>query len=142
MHWLLCLYLVKPTKNQKFARKLLNFIDRAGIPIVPIIVQDSYILTGWVGVIFCRSSMDQNDKCGWFWAKTKRIDSAICHAIKHPKKNKLKISWTVTTALGYYVQNNTKHDMTFNMFAMLNGLIAGEGDDVIRSFHYSWQIQS
>ena len=130
-------------EESEICQKVLNYIEKAGIPIVPVVAQDSYTLSGWVGVILAGALWIKITDANDFEQKL----SELLVQLSRYKASKEEQSGNLVecyTALGYYVQNSTKHDMTFTMFAMVNGLIAGEGDDTVGAFiiHGKYKAQN
>lgn len=118
------------------AKYVLSYVDEAGIPIVPVKTQDRYTQSGWLGVICA----------GALWVRMtnlKDFDKRLADLAKqlHPYVNDtvqeeqpVDVLVDETLPQGYYVQWGQKFDMTFNMFALINGYIAGEGYDGIGGF--------
>ncbi|CAF2614779.1 unnamed protein product [Rotaria sp. Silwood2] len=118
------------------SKYVLSYVDEAGIPIVPIKAQDPYSQSGWLGVICA----------GALWTRItnandieKNLDNLIGQL--HPyisdsldEEQHLDALVDGTIAQGYYIQWGKKFDMKFDMFAMINGYIAGQGDDEVGGF--------
>lgn len=118
------------------SKYVLSYVDEAGIPIVPVKAQYPYSQSGWLGVICA----------GALWTKItvandieKNLDNLIAQL--HPYINdSLDEGQLVDTlvdgnlAQGYYIQWGKKFDMKFDMFAMINGYISGQGDDEVGGF--------
>ncbi|CAF4494940.1 unnamed protein product [Rotaria sp. Silwood2] len=118
------------------SKYVLSYVDEAGIPIIPVKAQDHYSQSGWLGVICA----------GAVWTKItnvndieKNIENLIRQLQPHIRDSldeEQRIDTLVdgTLAEGYYVQWGKKFDMRFDMFAMVNGYIAGQGDDIVGGF--------
>ncbi|CAF4160890.1 unnamed protein product, partial [Rotaria sordida] len=118
------------------SKYVLSYVDEAGIPIVPIKAQDRYSQTGWLGVI-CAGALytkitNANDI-------EKRLDNLIGQLYPYisdalDDEQHLAALVDGTLVQGYYMQWGKKFDMKFDMFAMTNGYIAGQGDDEVGGF--------
>ncbi|CAF3651635.1 unnamed protein product [Rotaria sp. Silwood1] len=118
------------------SKYVLSYVDEAGIPIVPIKAQDHYSQSSWLGVI-CAGALwtkitDANDI-------EKNLDNLIGQL--HPyisdsldEEQHLGALVDGTLVQGYYIQWGKKFDMKFDMFAMIDGYIAGQGDDEVGGF--------
>lgn len=120
-------------EKSDICKKVLNYIEKAEIPIVPVIVQEDYKLSGWIGVILAGALWIKMTESDDFPQKLTELKVQLSkYKTSGIQQNVNTLEYF--TAFGYYVQNKAKHEMSFNMFAMVNGLIAGEGDDVIGAF--------
>ncbi|CAF1131186.1 unnamed protein product [Adineta steineri] len=118
------------------SKYVLSYADEAGIPIVPVKAQYPYSQSGWLGVI-CAGALYtkiavENDI-------EKRLDNLVAQLhpyIKDSVHEEQLIDSLVdgTLAQGYYIQWGEEFDMKFDMFAMSNGYISGQGEDVIGGF--------
>ena len=118
------------------SKYVLSYVDEAGIPIVPVKAQVPYSQSGWLGVICA----------GALWTRItvandieKNLDNLIAQL--HPYINdSLDEQQLVDTlvdgnlAYGYYIQWGKKFDMKFDMFAMIDGYISGQGEDEVGGF--------
>ena len=118
------------------AKYLLSYADEAGIPIVPVKAQNGYSQSGWLGVICA----------GAVWTRItnvndleKNLDNLIGQL--HPyisdhlhEEQHIDALADGSLAHGYYMQWGKKFDMKFDMFALINGYIAGQGDDEVGGF--------
>jgi hypothetical protein len=118
------------------AKYVLSYVDEAGIPIVPVKVQDPYCQSGWLGVICAGALYTLMTNANDF---EKKLDDLIVQL--HPyisdslnEEQHVDALADGTLAQGYYIQGGKKHDMQFDMFAMKNGYIAGQGDDEVGGF--------
>ncbi|CAF3896253.1 unnamed protein product [Rotaria sp. Silwood1] len=123
-------------ETSNISKYVLSYVDEAGIPIIPVKAQDHYSQSGWLGVICA----------GALWTKItnvndieKNIENLIRQLqpyIRDSLDEEQRIDTLVdgTLAEGYYVQWGNKFDMRFDMFAMVNGYIAGQGDDIVGGF--------
>ena len=118
------------------SKYVLSYVDEAGIPIVPVKAQVPYSQSGWLGVICA----------GALWTKMtvendidENVDNLIAQL--HPYINDSPGEEQLVEnlvdgnlAYGYYIQWGKKFDMKFDMFAMINGYISGQGDDEVGGF--------
>ncbi|CAF0934861.1 unnamed protein product [Adineta ricciae] len=118
------------------SKYVLSYVDQAGIPIVPVKAQYPYSPNGWLGVI-CAGALytkiiSENDI-------EKNLEKLIAQL--HPYINgsfdeEQLVDSLVDGSLaqGYYTQWGQQFDMQFDMFAMTNGRISGQGDDTVGGF--------
>jgi hypothetical protein len=117
------------------SKYVLSYVDEAGIPIVPVKAQHPYSQGGWLGVICA----------GALWTKmtnendiNKNLDGLVAqlHPYINNSLNEEQLGETLASGVvyGYYMQRGKKFDMKFDMFAMINGYIAGQGDDEVGGF--------
>jgi hypothetical protein len=118
------------------SKYVLSYVDEAGIPIIPIKAQYPYSQSGWLGVICAGALYTRMTNANDFEQK---LDDLIAQL--HPyTRDSLDEAQHVdaladgTLAQGYYIQRGKKYDMQFDMFAMTNGYIAGQGDDEVGGF--------
>ncbi|XP_065651880.1 uncharacterized protein LOC136079653 [Hydra vulgaris] len=118
-------------------KQYLSYVDQIEIPIIPVKAEPfPYTQSGWLGVI-CAGAL-YTEICTF-----KEVDSKIKDLIAQIQPH-LKVDEVDYTngnfcnvsgkATGYYIQYEEKFDMTFDMLALINGRIAGQGDDDIGSF--------
>ncbi|CAM4788055.1 unnamed protein product [Rotaria magnacalcarata] len=118
------------------AKYVLSYVDEAGIPIVPVKTQDRYTQSGWLGVI-CAGALwiritNTNDFEKRLIDLTKQLHPYISNSVDEEQSVDTLVDETLPQ--GYYIQWGQKFDMTFNMFALINGSIAGEGHDEVGGF--------
>ncbi|CAF3793879.1 unnamed protein product [Rotaria sp. Silwood1] len=118
------------------AKYLMSYVDEAGIPIIPIKTQANYSQSGWLGVICAAALFIKMTNTDNFEQKLNSLAEQLHPYISDSRGEDQKVETLVdeTLAQGYYIQNGEKFDMTFDLFVMTNGYIAGEGNDEIGSF--------
>lgn len=123
-------------ETSNISKYVLYYVDEAGIPIVPVKAQHPYSQGGWLGVI-CAGALwtkitDENDIY-------KNLDKFVAqlHPYISNSLNEEQLGDTLAgtnLAHGYYMQWGKKFDMKFDIFFMINGYIAGQGDDEVGGF--------
>ncbi|CAF3553948.1 unnamed protein product [Rotaria sp. Silwood1] len=118
------------------AKYVLSYVDEAGIPIVPVKTQDHYAQSGWLGVICAGALWIRITNTSDFEKRLKDLTKQLHPYISDSVDEEQFVDTLVDETLpqGYYIQWGQKFDMTFNMFALINGCIAGEGHDEIGGF--------
>lgn len=119
------------------AKYLLSYADEAGIPIVPVKTEKVYCQSGWLGVICA----------GALWTRITNVNDLENNLDKligqlrpyisdhsHAEEQHIDVLADGTLADGYYMQWGKKFNMKFDMFTMINGYIAGQGEDEIGGF--------
>lgn len=118
------------------SKYVLSYADEAGIAVVPVKAQHPYSQGGWLGVICA----------GALWTKItnendiyKNLDNLVAQLYPYVSNslNEEQLGETLaggTLVNGYYMQWGKKFDMKFDMFFMINGYIAGQGDDEVGGF--------
>ena len=118
------------------SKYVLSYVDEAGIPIVPVKAQVPYSQSGWLGVICA----------GALWTKItvendieKNVDNLIAqlHPYINDSSDEEQLAENLVDgnlAQGYYIQWGKKFEMKFDMFAMINGYISGQGDGEVGGF--------
>ncbi|CAF1081586.1 unnamed protein product [Rotaria sordida] len=118
------------------AKYVLSYADEADIPIVPVKAQDPYSQSGWLGVICAGALWVQMTNANEF---EKKLDELITHLQPYvndfgDEEQEMDFLVDETLVEGYYMQSGEQLPLQFDMFTMVNGYIAGEGEDEVGIF--------
>ncbi|CAF1232655.1 unnamed protein product [Adineta ricciae] len=118
------------------AKYVLSYVDEAGIPIVPVKAQNPYTQSGWLGVICAGALWTQMTDANEF---DKKLDELISQLQPYTtdcddQDEQDDILVDDEYVEGYYLESGKEISMEFDMFSLINGYIAGEGEDDIGSF--------
>lgn len=122
------------------AKYVLSYADEVGIPIVPVKAQTPYSASGWLGVICAGSLWTQMTNSDDFEQKLDELVGQLRPYMnsssneEQQQQQQLDILADENLVQGYYIQNGQQCDMTFDMFTMVNGYIAGRGEDIVGEF--------
>ncbi|CAF3740913.1 unnamed protein product [Rotaria sp. Silwood1] len=118
------------------SKYVLSYVDEAGIPIVPVKAQDPYSQSGWLGVICAGALWVQMTNANEF---EKKLDELIAQLQPYvndceDEEQEMDVLVDETLVEGYYMQSGEQFPLQFDMFTMVNGYIAGEGEDEVGMF--------
>ncbi|XP_065651879.1 uncharacterized protein LOC101241070 [Hydra vulgaris] len=118
-------------------KQFLSYVDQVGIPIVPVKAQPHpYNQSGWLGVICAGALWTQLTNFKEIETRTINLIEQMQPYLKDAEDDQGHRSSVDVSgkAMGYYIQNDIKYEMCFDMLAFIEGRIAGQGDDKIGSF--------
>ena len=126
----------KAYETSESAKYVLSYVDEVGIPIVPIKAQDSYSASGWLGVICAGALWTQMTKPDNFEQNLDQLVGQLRPYASNSSNEERSVDTLADETLvqGYYVQWEQKFDMKFDMFTLVNGYIAGQGEDDVGGF--------
>ncbi|CAM4983626.1 unnamed protein product [Rotaria socialis] len=118
------------------AKHVLSYVDEAGIPIVPVKAQNPYSQSGWLGVICAGALWTQMTNANEF-EKTlddliKQLQPYMIDCDNQEEQNNVLVDEEFIE--GYYMESGEEIPFDFDMFSLINGYIAGEGEDDVGSF--------
>lgn len=118
------------------AKYVLSYVDEAGIPIVPVKAQHPYSQSGWLGVICAGALWVQMTDAKEFDKKleelVKQLQPYMTECEDQEEQDEILVDEEFVE--GYYMESGEEYPLEFDMFSLINGYIAGEGEDDVGSF--------
>lgn len=118
------------------AKYVLSYVDEAGIPIVPVKAQHPYTQSGWLGVICAGALWVQMTDANQFDKKLDELIAQLQPYIANNENEEEQDDVLVDEEFveGFYMESGEEFPLEFDVFSLINGYIAGEGEDDVGGF--------